>query len=125
MELRSNFSSPIMGRCPFCGGNILVDRCIHCGRSNDLQYELDVIDFLDKYEKGILEPESKEKGPVHNYGKARDLRDADPDIWKLKTSVIAEIFRCSVSWVSHLKPKEYKQKYVKRDERYSNGKEEF
>lgn len=31
------------GRCPFCGGSLNRDRCIHCARSADLESELRIL----------------------------------------------------------------------------------
>jgi len=32
-----------MDYCYFCHGNIIEDRCIHCGRSTNIQYELRIM----------------------------------------------------------------------------------
>lgn len=35
-------------RCYFCGGNINEGKCIHCGRSIDIEHELYVIEEQKK-----------------------------------------------------------------------------
>jgi len=37
-----------MPKCFFCGGSILDDYCLHCGRSTDIEYELKTMELQKK-----------------------------------------------------------------------------
>jgi|SRR3972149_8111409 len=117
MELQTNISPPIFGRCPFCNGNILVDRCIHCGSSNDYEYELAVREFKKQFENNELprvEGVKKHRNRPEFYGRI----EVTDEMWKTKgTTEIAKLTGCSTSRISELKPKKYKRNYKRRDER--------
>jgi hypothetical protein len=107
-----------MPKCLWCDGNILEDRCLQCGRSDNYEHEIYIKNSIEKFEKGELEaidpPINKNRQRKEYY--AHIKIKITNKMWKeLKTPEIAEIMGCSPSWVSHLKPRKYRRKYQLRN----------